>query len=136
MAQQRPYPITLDERQLPTQLSRSQRVPRTAGTGHKDAFPPTRLSAGSGFRKETIAGRNGRDASIPALSRSRRTGRFDPTVIQIEARRLDLSRRFALTGKDANSGSDACAAGRTPWRQRARVSVQFNIQFDARPGTG
>src|SRR4051794_19041282 len=35
--------------------------------GHEERFPPTRLSAGSGFRKETIAGmrRNGRDAPIP-----------------------------------------------------------------------
>jgi hypothetical protein len=32
--------------------------------GHEERFPPTRLSAGCGFRKETIAGmrRNGRDA--------------------------------------------------------------------------
>jgi hypothetical protein len=35
-----------------------------AGVGHEERFPPTRLSAGCGFRKETIAGmrRNGRDA--------------------------------------------------------------------------
>ena len=34
------------------------------GLGHQERFPPTRLSAGAGFRKETIAGmrRNGRDA--------------------------------------------------------------------------
>ena len=34
------------------------------GMGHEERFPPTRLSAGCGFRKETIAGmrRNGRDA--------------------------------------------------------------------------
>ena len=32
--------------------------------GHEERFPPTRLSAGCGFREETIAGmrRNGRDA--------------------------------------------------------------------------
>jgi Cupin domain len=37
---------------------------RMAGLGHEERFPPTRLSAGCGFRKETIAGmrRNGRDA--------------------------------------------------------------------------
>jgi hypothetical protein len=37
--------------------------------GHEERFPPTRLSAGCGFRKETIAGmrRNGRDAPIPAV---------------------------------------------------------------------
>jgi transposase len=37
--------------------------------GHEERFPPRRLSAGCGFRKETIAGmrRNGRDAPIPDL---------------------------------------------------------------------
>ena len=37
--------------------------------GHEDPFPPTRLSVGCGFRKETIAGmrRNGRDAPLPDL---------------------------------------------------------------------
>src|ERR1700726_5349861 len=40
-----------------------------AALGHEERFPPTRLSAGCGFRKETIAGmrRNGRDAPIPDL---------------------------------------------------------------------
>jgi hypothetical protein len=35
-----------------------------AGKGHEERFPPRRLIAGYGFRKETIAGmrRNGRDA--------------------------------------------------------------------------
>jgi hypothetical protein len=35
-----------------------------AAKGHEDQFPSTRLSAGYGFRKETIAGggRNERDA--------------------------------------------------------------------------
>jgi hypothetical protein len=34
------------------------------GMGQEERFPPTRLSVGCGFRKETIAGmrRNGRDA--------------------------------------------------------------------------
>jgi hypothetical protein len=37
--------------------------------GHEERFPPTRLSAGCGFRKETIAGmrRNGRDAPIRVI---------------------------------------------------------------------
>ena len=45
----------------------------SAGThpvsGHEERFPPTRLSAGFGLRKETIAGmrRNGRDAPIPVV---------------------------------------------------------------------
>jgi hypothetical protein len=30
-----------------------------AGMGHEEQFPPTRLSAGCGFRKETIAGMRG-----------------------------------------------------------------------------
>jgi hypothetical protein len=40
-----------------------------AGKGHEERFPPTRLSGGCGFRKETIAGmrRNGRDAPFPAI---------------------------------------------------------------------
>jgi hypothetical protein len=41
-----------------------------AGLGHEERFPPTRLSVGCGFRKETIAGmhRNGRDAPIAAIA--------------------------------------------------------------------
>ena len=41
-----------------------------AGMGHEERFPPTGLSAGCGFRKETIAGmrRNGRDAPKADLS--------------------------------------------------------------------
>jgi hypothetical protein len=40
-----------------------------AAMGHEERFPPTRLSAGCGFRKETITGmrRDGRDAPIPDL---------------------------------------------------------------------
>jgi hypothetical protein len=40
-----------------------------AGKGHEERFPPTRLSASYGFRKETIAGvrHNGRDAPIPVV---------------------------------------------------------------------
>ena len=44
--------------------------------GHEERFPRTKLSAGYGFRKETIAGmrRNGRDAPKPAVRRTRGTG--------------------------------------------------------------
>jgi acetyl esterase/lipase len=40
-----------------------------AAEGHEDQFPPPRLSAGCGFRKEPFAGAhsNGRDAPIPAV---------------------------------------------------------------------
>jgi hypothetical protein len=43
-----------------------------AEMGQEERFPPTRLSAGYGFRKETIAGvrHNGRDAPIPDLPAS------------------------------------------------------------------
>jgi len=57
-----------------------RRIPRTAGVGHEERFPPPTLSAGYAFRKETIAGmrRNGRDAPIPDLLRASRNGKFDP----------------------------------------------------------
>jgi len=47
-----------------------------AAMGHEERFPPTRLSAGCGFRKETIAGirRNGRDAPIADLHSTRAWG--------------------------------------------------------------
>ena len=41
-----------------------QSILQRSAQGHEERFPLTRLSAGYGFRKETIAGvrRNGRDA--------------------------------------------------------------------------
>ena len=47
--------------------SRKRRsLARMSQLGHEERFPPTRLSAGCGFRKETIAGmgRNGREAPL------------------------------------------------------------------------
>jgi hypothetical protein len=69
MAQQRPYPITLDERRLSTQLSRSRCVPRAAGMGHQERFSPQKLNAGCGLTKETFAGlsHNEEDTPIPAI---------------------------------------------------------------------
>jgi hypothetical protein len=51
------------ERQNPLTLRGASAI-AMAVEGHEERFPPTRLSAGCGFRKETIAGmrRNGRDA--------------------------------------------------------------------------
>ena len=48
--------------------------------GHEERFLPTRLSAGCGFRKETIAEirRNVRDALIPAIRRGSEIGQVDP----------------------------------------------------------
>src|SRR4029077_9041103 len=44
-----------------------------AAKGQEERFPPTRLSAGCGFRKETIAGmrRNGRDAPTADIRSAR-----------------------------------------------------------------
>ena len=51
--------------------------------GDEERFPPTRLSAGCGFRKETIAGmrRNGRDAPFPAV---RVSDQVDPETADLE----------------------------------------------------
>jgi len=55
------------------------------GMGHEERFPATRLSAGYGFRKETLAGtrRNGRDAPIP-----------DFPALALETGRTDALRTF------------------------------------------
>jgi hypothetical protein len=54
---------------LLTRRTRSSILRWMGALGHEERFPPTRLSAGCGFRKETIAGvrRNGRDAPTPAI---------------------------------------------------------------------
>jgi hypothetical protein len=68
---------------LGTIIHRNRDVPATArvarpdqmrrsALGHEERFPPTRLSAGCGFRKETIAGMRGNDevapiAAVPAI---------------------------------------------------------------------
>jgi hypothetical protein len=69
MAQQRPYPITLDERRLSTLLRQPICDQRMAGKGHEDAFPRPRLSARCRFSQGTFAGTlgNGRDALIAAV---------------------------------------------------------------------
>src|SRR5262245_39107230 len=48
----------------------------TSGSGHEARLPPTRLSAGNGFRKETIAGmrHNEQDAPTPAIHAKRKRG--------------------------------------------------------------
>jgi hypothetical protein len=59
-----------DEISALTLLGRPGSRQAMAAMGHEaPPFPPTRLSAGCGFRKETIAGmrRNGRDAPIPVV---------------------------------------------------------------------
>jgi hypothetical protein len=73
----------LGEGPASTRLSPNVRTLLVSATGHKDQFPRPRLSAGYGFRKETIAGMrgNGRDAPIPdlpALAPEPRSGEFGP----------------------------------------------------------
>jgi hypothetical protein len=62
MAQQRPYPITLDERRLATLLSRFRTGLRKAGMGH---LRPYDASSATGCRapKAAIAARNSGTAS-------------------------------------------------------------------------
>ena len=64
MAQQRPYPITPDERRLATHVSRSGYRRSMAAKGHEDAFRRPTLSARCRFSQGTFAGMrgNGRDA--------------------------------------------------------------------------
>jgi hypothetical protein len=56
---------------LPTPSSAGSEPTSKSLKGHEERIPPTRLSVGCGFRKETIAGmrRNGRDAPIPVVRR-------------------------------------------------------------------
>src|SRR6478736_8925314 len=52
-----------------TRLRQSRAGTKKSRNGHEERFPPTRLSAGCRFRKETIDGmrRNGRDAPFPVI---------------------------------------------------------------------
>ena len=64
---------------LGPQVSRFRTAWARSAKGQEERFPPTRLSAGCGFRKETIVGmrRNGRDAPKAAVCGSQviNTGR-------------------------------------------------------------
>ncbi len=96
MAQRRPYPITLDERRLATQLSRSLRALRTAGSGHEDAFPRPELSARCQCSQQTFAATrgNGRDAPIavlPSVGESGASGAPQPDEEQAATRVTMLS---------------------------------------------
>jgi len=56
--------------------------------GHEERFPPTRLSAGCGFRKETIAAmrRNGRDAPKAVIRTAIRKPRCIDNLVYVVAR--------------------------------------------------
>jgi hypothetical protein len=62
-------------------------------SGHEERFLPTRLSAGYGFRKETIAGmrRNGRDAPKPVIPPGERAQRFDPKPLLYRTVRTSIA---------------------------------------------
>src|SRR5437868_2609301 len=53
---------------LSTHHSRMRRIDGRSAMGHEERFPPTRLSAGCGFRKETIADLRGTTLSRANLS--------------------------------------------------------------------
>ena len=65
---------------LGPQVSRFRTAWARSAKGQEERFPPTRLSAGCGFRKETIVGmrRNGRDAPIQTVRPSPRNGEVRP----------------------------------------------------------
>jgi len=74
-----------------------------AGVGHEERFPPPRLSAGYGFRKETIAGmrRNGRGAPIPAVRVTTRFAsiRSDARAVSTLTAQTDFARSIILAAK-------------------------------------
>src|SRR5205807_1530116 len=51
---------------LSTHRSRMRRIDERSAMGHEERFPPTRLSARCGFRKETIADRRAMSARCAA----------------------------------------------------------------------
>ena len=99
---------------------------------HEERFPPTRLSAGYGFRKETIAGvrHNGRDAPIPDARRSgvplRSLTDSGPSSRRAHRRRCATRRHAACTPATA---SGAVASGARPTLGFAGLaSVGFDCQ--------
>jgi hypothetical protein len=67
-------------------------------SGHEEPFAQTRMSAGCGFRKETIVGirRNGRDAPKAAIGASQ--ARAPAASEATSVRRGD--RRFSANGQE------------------------------------
>ena len=97
------------------------------GMGHEERFPPPRLSAGYGFRKETIAGtrRNGRDAPIRVirLSCSERVkpdpNRFFTQTSRASTLMLDLRQIGMNLGNAADSfvWNSASYSSLASWRE-------------------
>ena len=83
--------------------------------GHEEWFPPPRLSAGCGFRKETIAGMlcNGEGAPIPAICGS-----------PVEPRSSTIKSNFAATRGDGrvDRGADIRTPPQRIWRLISPIS--------------
>jgi hypothetical protein len=96
MAQQRRYPITLDERLLATLLRQPICDRRMAGKGHQERFPSPRLRDRCGFREGTFAGTraNGRDAPKTAIQRQREM--LDVMTAAFNRLRVGKSRGLSL----------------------------------------
>jgi hypothetical protein len=108
--------------------------------GHEERFPPTRLNAGCGFRKETIAGmrRNGRDAPILFSNGSRDGGSVVRDIDAVGCLR-SLRAHVALDGVSwVQSGSVEIAVGQKTACYRIgavicslpRASLRSGARFD------
>ena len=112
--------------------------------GQEERFPPTRLSAGCGFRKETIAGTHGNGQDAPNFSRSRDrdgTTGVDPTrrlatVGNLYA--MARCRHEASALREVTPGGTRPLATRTTTAVLARPSAlasgQNPARFDSRCG--
>jgi hypothetical protein len=104
MAQQPPYPITLDERRLATRPRRCSVPAAMVAMGQEDQFPPPRLSACYVIREKTFAEMhgNGRDAPKPVISANRRKGSTPAAVCMARETwaARGSSRTHAETGTD------------------------------------
>jgi hypothetical protein len=113
--------------------------------GHEERFPPTRLSASCGFRKETIAGmrRNGRDAPFADLRRST-TCRSDSTLscrsalprpVPITATLIRSPRRRGKIDRDTARSQtvNASAGHRSAFPEDAAAAVWAEMKADLGP---
>jgi hypothetical protein len=109
--------------------SRKRRsLARMSQLGHEERFPPTRLSAGCGFRKETIAGmrRNGRDApkaATPVLPIGR--GIKPPALCAV--RRLTSKPIPRPAARPIWPTTTACFTPMGCWRKRTRLPARCRI---------
>jgi hypothetical protein len=106
-----------------------------AGMGQEERFPPTRLNAGYGFRKETIAGmrRNGRDAPIPRLpgfaSLRGSDGSIHKKAHELHDSRNPFGRALALPD-ELLPGTALVVEGETRSAGRARLATMSSSSQD------